>query len=115
MRVLELLKLNKIANKYNIDDITFIPTHKYSFVYNNNKYIGCFKNCCEKNKKIYYVFNSFEIEISTNEPTYIYNFIGFTKTYGVNIFSDSESNGSISSQDLEFDDYITINLSDVNK
>jgi hypothetical protein len=116
MRIIELLKLNKIANKYNIEDITFIPTHKYSFVYNNQSYIGYFKYCEEKHN-IFYVFNSFEIEISRNGPIYIYNFKSFIKTDGLKMFSDSESDGSISSQDLdlEFNDYEIINLTNDNK
>lgn len=74
MQTLQLLNTKSIINKYNIDEITFLPRHKYSFTYNDKHYIGFFKKYLKKENKILYIFNNFVIESNINEQCYIFDF-----------------------------------------
>lgn len=74
MQTLQLLNTRSVTNKYIIDEITFLPRHKYSFIYNDKHYIGFFKKYFEKDDKIVYIFNNFTIESNTNELSYIFDF-----------------------------------------
>ena len=51
-----------MLNKYHIDEVTFMPNHKYSFLYNDKYYIGFFKRITEKDDKQIYIFHNFSIE-----------------------------------------------------
>lgn len=68
------LKINSLFNVYRIDKAPFIPNHKYSFIYNNNYYIGFFIKVLEKGDKQIYLFNNFSIETNMNEPSFIFDF-----------------------------------------
>jgi len=70
------LKINSNNNRINIchiDEVTFLPNHKYSFVYNDMYYIGFFKKILEKEDKQIYVFNNFLIDTNKNKPSYIFD------------------------------------------
>ena len=92
------IKINSITNKYHMDDVTFLPNHKYSFVYNYKYYIGFFKKVLEKHDKQMYIFNNFSIESNLNEPSYIFDFQHYKLSPNIarllehkNTFSDSDS------------------------
>jgi hypothetical protein len=116
-----------------MDDVTFLPNHKYSFVYNYKYYIGFFKKVLEKHDKQMYIFNNFSIESNLNEPSYIFDFQHYklspniAKLLSHNTFSDSDSDGfesdiSPNYKNIlegqirdDFDDYIKIDLCDIKK
>jgi hypothetical protein len=122
------LKINSVLNKYHMDEITFLPNNKYSFVYNDKYYIGFFKRISEKHDKQMYVFSNFSIESS-----YIFDFHhhklspNITKLLQHNTFSDSDSDGfendisphykNILEGQIrdDFDDYIKIDLCDIGE
>lgn len=127
------LKINSVLNKYHMDEITFLPNHKYSFVYNDKYYIGFFKRISEKHDKQMYVFSNFSIESNVNEPSYIFDFHhhklspNITKLLQHNTFSDSDSDvfenyisphykNILEGQKRDdFDDYIKIDLCDIGE
>jgi hypothetical protein len=130
-----LLKLNidSVLNKYLIDEVTFLPNHKYSFIYNDRYYIGFFKRILEKDDKQIYVFSNFSIELNINETSYMFDFHhhklspNIAKLLDHNTFSDSDSDGfesdiSPNYKNIlegqirdDFDDYIKIDLCDIGE
>ena len=127
------LKINSVLNKYYMDEITFLPNHKYSFVYNNKYYIGFFKKISEKDDKQMYIFHNFSIESNISEPSYIFDFHHYKLSPNIarllehNTFSDSDSDGfesdispnykNILEEQMrdDFDDYIKIDLCDIGE
>jgi len=127
------LNINSVLNKYLIDEVTFLPYHKYSFIYNDRYYIGFFKRILEKDDKQIYVFSNFSIELNINEPNYIFDFHyhklspSIAKILEHNTFSDSDSDGFESDisphyKDIlkeqikdDFNDYIKIDLCDIGE
>lgn len=93
------LKIDSIINKHNIDAVTFLPNHKYSFVYNGIYYIGFFKKQLEKDNKQMYMFSNFSIETIINEPIHIYDLQhhklspNIARLLQQDTFSDSDSDG----------------------
>lgn len=124
------IKINSELNKYHMDEITFLPNHKYSFVYNGNYYIGFFKQISEEDDKQMYVFNNFSIESNINEPIYIFDFHhhklspNISRLLEQDTFSDSDSDGFESDispnykkimehqNKDEFDDYVKVDICD---
>lgn len=130
----KLLNINSnIFNSYHIDEVTFLPNHKYSFVYNDKYHIGFFKRISEKEDKQMYIFHNFSIESNINKPCYIFDFQHYklspniSKLLEQDIFSDSDSDGFESDispnykkileqqNKDEFDDYIKIDLCDIGE
>ena len=74
MQTLQLLNTKRMTTRSNIEEITFLPRHKYSFTYNDKHYIGFFKKCLEREDMILYIFNNFTIESNINEQCYIFDF-----------------------------------------
>ena len=127
------LNINSVLNKYIIDEETFLPNHKYSFIYNDRYYIGFFKKILEKDDKQIYVFSNFSIELNINEPSYIFDFQHYKLSPNISrlleqdIFSDSDSDGfesdiSPNYKNIlegqirdDFDDYIKIDLCDIGE
>lgn len=127
------LKIDSIINKHNIDEVTFLPNHKYSFVYNGIYYVGFFKKQLEKDNKHLYVFSNFSIEIILNDTSYIYDLQhhklspNIARLLQQNIFSDSDSDGFESDispnyknilkgqNKDEFDDYIKVDICDIGE
>jgi len=85
--------------KININEITFLPRHKYSFKYNGHNYIGFFRKTIEENDKRIHIFNNFSIEFNINEPRYIFHLKHYKLSPTVarlleqDRFSDSDSDG----------------------
>ena len=127
------LKINNVLNKYHIDEVTFLPNHKYSFVCNDFYYIGFFKNISEKYDKKLYVFNNFSIESNINEPCYIFDFQYHKLSPNIanllqhHYFSDSESDGfesdispnynKILQEQIkdDYDDYVKVDFCDIEE
>lgn len=88
--------IDYIINKHNIDEVLFLPNHKYSFVYNDNYYIGFYKKTIKKNNKHLYVFSNFFIEFFLNDISYIYDLQHYKMSPNIarllqqNTFSDSD-------------------------
>lgn len=124
---------SNIFNSYIIDEITFLPNNKYSFVYNDKYHIGFFKRILEKEDKQMYIFHNFSIESNINKPSYIFDFHHYKLSPNISrlleqdIFSDSDSDGFESDispnykkimehqKKDEFDDYIKIDLCDIGE
>lgn len=127
------LKINNIVNKYQIEEVTFLPNHKYSFEYNNKYYIGFFKKISEKGDKQMYIFHNFSIESNINEPSYIFDFHhhklspNISRLLELDTFSDSDSDGFNSDispnykkimeyqNKDEFDDYVKVDIRDIGE
>jgi len=127
------LNINSVLNKYLIDEVTFLPNHKYSFIYNDRYYIGFLKRILEKDDKQIYVFSNFSIELNINESSYILDFNHHKLSPNIanllehNTFSDSDSDGfesdispnykNILNEQIrdDFDDYIKIDLCDIGE
>ena len=124
------LKIDSIINKHSIDEVTFLPNHKYSFVYNGIYYIGFFKKQLEKDNKQMYMFSNFSIETIINEPINIYDLQhhklspNIARLLQQDTFSDSDSDGFESdispnykkilerSIKDDFDDYVKVDIYD---
>ena len=124
---------SNIFNSYIIDEVTFLPNNKYSFVYNDKYHIGFFKRILEKGDKQMYIFHNFSIESNINKPSYIFDFQHYKLSPNISrlleqdIFSDSDSDGFESDispnykkimehqKKDEFDDYIKIDLCDIGE
>ena len=124
------LKIDSIINKHNIDEVTFLPNHKYSFVYNGIYYVGFFKKQLEKDNKQMYMFSNFSIEKILNDTSYIYDLQhhklspNIARLLQQDRFSDSDSDGfesdfsPIYKKLLErqfnddFDDYVKVDIYD---
>jgi hypothetical protein len=119
-----------MLNKYHIDEVTFMPNHKYSFLYNDKYYIGFFKRITEKDDKQIYIFHNFSIESNINELSYIFDCKHYKLSPNIarllehNNFSDSDSDGfesdispnykTILKEQIkdDFDDYVKVNICD---
>lgn len=118
-------------NVYHIDEVIFLPNHKYSFIYNDKYHIGFFKNIVKKEDSNIYEFYNFSIDININKSKYIFNLQHYKLSPNIETllmcdkFSDSDSDGfesdispnykKILKEQIkdEFDDYVKVELCDI--
>ena len=112
-------------NQMNIDEVLFLPNHKYSFIFNDISYVGYFKKREIESHFITYVFTNFTIKMLSDRPQYLFDFqyhhlspLDFYRLSEESKFSDSDTDGLFcdspdSTGKDEFDDYVSIELEDV--